>query len=613
MKSTMHLLAWNDYLKTGIDIVDQQHRGLVDLANETAAKLTSGDGLSIDEMRTLLGFLTDYAAIHFSTEEALMALSGVPERHVNHHRQSHAGFLKQVNAMVDGLGSNEGLTGHQLMDFLGNWLIYHMLGEDQNLARLLRTGSGEITAETVVGDSSIALLAQPAQEAANSSLSNLYAFMAKRNEQLQETEQAHRSRSNQMLELVAERTAELAASEERFRALFHNGVLPIVISRLEQNLMPGQVVDANPAACKLLGYSQEEMLGLSLLGLVAPDEISRFPLLVSELLVTGRFDCEMNHITKAGARITTRMNMTQFVMHGQPVAMSVIQDISSGRAAELAQDAVQQQAAHLARIRSSFLASGQSHMSQPPNVAPETSPPDAADVMKPAQVAAFLAQHPLFKELVPKDQTLLASASRLRRLQKGEILFNKSERPAGIYVVVSGHLMLAVSSPQGSKKVLGIFGFRESIGEAEVVMDSPYPYFAESVDDAEVLEVGKHALVAILDKDNRFARRLMNCIGSRQHDLVHDVESYTLRSGAERVIGYLLQHAVIHASGRLRVELPATKQLIASLLHIKPETLSRIFRDLSEADLIDVKGRQVHIPDIDRLIAYQATEATGHA
>lgn len=609
----MHLLAWNDYLKTGIDIIDQQHRGLVDLANETAAKLTSGDGLSVDELRTLLGFLTDYAAIHFSTEEALMALSGVPERHVNHHRQSHAGFLKQVNAMVAELGSSEGLSGHQLMDFLGNWLIYHMLGEDQKLARLLQAGAGEVAAERVAGDKpNLLLLAQPAQEAANSSLSNLYAFMTKRNEQLQETEQAHRSRSNQMVELVAERTAELAASEERFRALFHNGVLPIVISRLEQNLMPGQIVDANPAACKLLGYNQEEMLDLALLALVAPDEMARFPMLVSEMLVTGRFECEMAHITKAGVRLTTRMTMTQFVMHGQPVAMSIIQDISSARAAELSQETVQQQATHLTRIRSSFLAGVQTQISQPRGAVLATSH-NVNNAMDPAQVAAFLAEQPLFKDLAAKDKALLASASRIRRLQKGEILFNKGERPAGLYLVVSGYIMLAVSSPQGSKKVLGIFGFRQSIGEAEVVMDSPCPYFAESVDDAEVLEIGKRTLVAILDKDNRFARRMMNCIGSRQHELVHDVEAYTLRSGAERVIGYLLQHAMIHASGQLVVELPATKQLIASLLHIKPETLSRIFRDLSEAGLIHVKARQVDIPDIDRLIAYQALEAFGQA
>lgn len=604
MNATKHLLDWNDYLKTGIDIVDQQHRGLVDLANETAAKLSSGDGLSVDEMRTLLGFLTDYAATHFSTEEALMALSGIDEDHVIHHRQSHANFLTQVNTMVDELGGGE-LTGEQLMEFLGNWLIYHMLGEDQRLSRLLRNEPAGGTEETAGGEGSAKLPPLPAHEAANRSLAKLYAFMAERNQQLQATEQAQRTRSNQMTELVAEQTAELAASEERFRALFHNGMLPIIISRLEADLRPGPIIDANPAACQLLGYAPAELLSRSSLDLVAPDEVARFPMLISELLVTGKFECEMTHVTKAGQYLTTQMSMAQFVIHGEPVAMSIIQSLPSKRAAELAQGDIQRQARRLAEIRSCFLSGAGPQAGLVREALPGQPASVPGEPMAPAQIAAFIAEHDLFTEVPPRDLAQLAAATSARCLQKGEILFEKGDRPAGIFLVASGHILLAVSSPQGGKKVLGIFGVGQSIGEAEVVMDSPYPYFAESVDDAEVLEVGQGALLALLDKDKKFARRLMICLGARQHDLVYNVESYTLRTGAERVIGYLLQHAKIQASGRLIVELPATKQLIASLLHITPETLSRIFRDLSAAGLIEARTRHIHIPDIDRLIAYE--------
>jgi len=584
MKSAMPLLDWNDYLKTGIDIVDQQHRALVNLANETAAKLSTGDHLSIDELRTLLGFLTDYAATHFSTEEALMALSGVEEQHVIHHRQSHASFLQQVETMVAELGGQGALSGHQLMDFLGNWLVYHMLGEDQELSRLLHSEAPDSVTGIPEGNPGNALRTQPAQEAASRSLSKLYSFTASRNQQLQATEQSQRTRSNEMMELVAEQSAQLAASEQRFRALFHNGVLPILITRLEENLMPGQLID------------------LSLTDIVAAEEIARFPLLISELLVTGKFECEMTHVTKSGRPVMTQMNMTQFVMNGQPVAISIIQDISTQRATALAQQDIQLQAKHLAQIRSDFLASMPSH---PGKNTPAHLPASVADGKEVSQITLLLTAHPLFKDIAAADQALLASASRIRRLQKGDILFEKGDNPIGLILVVTGHVMLAVSPPQGGKKVLGIFGGQQSIGEAEVVMDSPYPYFAESVDDAEVIEVGQSALLALLDRDARFSRSFMKCIAARQHDLVHKMETYTLRTGAERVIGYLLQHARVDAGGQLEVSLPATKQLIASLLNIKPETLSRIFRDLSDASLIQVKGRDVHIPDADRLIAYQ--------
>jgi len=602
MKSTTQLLAWNDYLKTGIEIVDQQHRGLIDLANETAAKLSSGEHLNADEMRTLLGFLADYAATHFSTEETLMALGGIDEGHIAHHRQSHANFLRQVNEMVGELADGT-LTGQQLMEFLGNWLIYHMLGEDQKLSALLRNASGATEAEVSPG-AGVARSPDPfAQEAANRSLSKLYAFMAERNEQLRAAEQAQRDSSQQMMDMVAKQTAALAASEERFRVLFHDGALPIVISRLEPMQLPGLIVDANPAACEILGYEPEELRKLTYQDLLEKEEISRFPLLIAELQVTGRFECEMTLLTKAGLRLQVHIGMAQFVLQGQAVLMTVIQQISTQRNAELAEGSIQQLARHLAEVRSGFLA----------GIAPRATDAnrrllDASfdEAMGPTEIEAFIAAQPLFQSISSANQALLAKTTRARCLRRGELLFEKGDKPAGLFYVVKGHILLGVSSLQGDTKVMGIYGVGHSIGEAEIAMASPYPYFAESVGDAVVLEIAQAAFLTVLDTDANFARSLICSMGLRQHDLLFSVESYSLRTATERVIGYLLQHARVQASGCLMVKLPATKQLIASLLNIKPETLSRIFRDLSDAGLIEVMVLQVEIFDLDRLIAYHS-------
>jgi hemerythrin-like metal-binding protein/PAS domain S-box-containing protein len=583
VKSTKPLLAWNDYLKTGIDIVDQQHRALLDLVNETAARLDSGEILGLDEMRGVLGFLTDYAATHFSTEEALMALSGVSEKHIVHHRQSHTNFLQQIDTMVADLGGDNAPNGIQLMDFLGNWLIYHILGEDQELSQLMQ-------AKPVPGEASQTQV----QEAANRSLSRLYAFMADRNQLLQATEKAQRDKTQQMSELVAETSAELVASEERFRALFHNGVLPTVIWRLEQNIIPGLVIDANPAACMLLGYSAEELCRLSPLDLVVSDEVVRFPPLINELQVTGRFEGEIALRTKDGQRLTTQISVTRLVLHGRPVAMAIIQDVSTQRSTQAGKDESRQ----LDRVRSDFLA----RLAAPAEAA-ASALPEVAQVA--GQIEVILARQTLFKALKADELAQLVAASQVRHLDKGERLFEKDDEPVGLHVVVHGHIMLAIASPQGEAKVLGIYEAGQKIGEAEVATGSTYPYYAESVEGSVVIEVGREPLLAILDRNRLFARSLINSMGARQHDLVQEVESYTLRSGAQRVIGYLLQHARIHSGGRLIATLPAAKQVIASLLHIKPETLSRIFRDLSAAGLIHVKARQVQIPDIEQLVSYQ--------
>jgi CRP-like cAMP-binding protein len=101
---------------------------------------------------------------------------------------------------------------------------------------------------------------------------------------------------------------------------------------------------------------------------------------------------------------------------------------------------------------------------------------------------------------------------------------------------------------------------------------------------------------------------MLASMSMRLHSLMRDVESYSLRSSAQRVIGYLLQHCPNQGKGAcvgsVEITLPTSKQIIASRLNLTPETLSRIFRDLVEAKLISVQSRHVTINDFKRLREY---------
>ena len=85
--------------------------------------------------------------------------------------------------------------------------------------------------------------------------------------------------------------------------------------------------------------------------------------------------------------------------------------------------------------------------------------------------------------------------------------------------------------------------------------------------------------------------------------LIHDVEAYSLRSGAQRLVGYLLQNEN-GKDGALEFELPASKQVIASRLNLTPETFSRILHQLTEAGLMQVDGRRITIPEVEALRQY---------
>lgn len=224
-------------------------------------------------------------------------------------------------------------------------------------------------------------------------------------------------------------------------------------------------------------------------------------------------------------------------------------------------------------------------------------------------IPGLLSRLPLFTELSAEDLAHLAAATRERRLPRGELLFQRGDMPKGFFVVVWGQIKLAFSSPQGNEKVVEILGPLQSFGEAVMFMDRPYPVFAEGLADTLLLHIGSAAVFDQLAQDPKFARKLLAGMAIRLHTMVQDVESYSLRSSTQRVIGYLLQES--HgAPGAPRTEhtltLPTSKQVIASRLNLTPETLSRIFHDLSEAGLITVQGKHITLHDVDKLSRYES-------
>lgn len=188
----------------------------------------------------------------------------------------------------------------------------------------------------------------------------------------------------------------------------------------------------------------------------------------------------------------------------------------------------------------------------------------------------------------------------------GSILFRKGDSCAGFHVVVYGHIKLAFGASDGSEKVVEILGPGQSFGEAVMFLDKPNVVFAETLTDSLLLHVGKAVILQELEHSPDFARRMLGGLAHRLHRIVGDLEGYSLKSGTQRVIGYLLRDVAGGQTGRTaEVMLPATKSVIASRLSITREHFSRILHELSDSGLIKVSGRNIRFLDLERLRNYR--------
>jgi len=222
------------------------------------------------------------------------------------------------------------------------------------------------------------------------------------------------------------------------------------------------------------------------------------------------------------------------------------------------------------------------------------------------KIPAILSNIALFREMSPEEIECIAQGTRALNLERGDVLFQRGEPSTGFYVVIHGQIKLTLTSPQGIEKVVELFGPGQTFGEAVMFMDKPYPVNAQALTDCLTLHINKDVIFRGIESDPAFCRKMLAGLSFRLHRMINYVESFSLHSSAQRVIGYLLQDiGEVNAGGDITISLQANKNVIASTLNITPETFSRILHHLSDENLIEVKGKDVCILDIDKLRAYE--------
>jgi len=202
--AAMETFVWNDRFLTGEAIVDDEHKELVRIINWVGS-LQARQGVRPEELHAVLDQLVQYAVMHFAHEEALMAESGVDERHASLHRSIHRDFAQQVTNMREmALSSGD---SEFLLRFLTNWLAYHILGTDQAMTRQVQAiRQGQSAAGAYEGERSHK--ADPATANLLDALNSLYRVIASRNQALVEINRSLEQR-------VAERTGALSAANQQ--------------------------------------------------------------------------------------------------------------------------------------------------------------------------------------------------------------------------------------------------------------------------------------------------------------------------------------------------------------------------------------------------------------
>jgi CRP/FNR family transcriptional regulator len=191
----------------------------------------------------------------------------------------------------------------------------------------------------------------------------------------------------------------------------------------------------------------------------------------------------------------------------------------------------------------------------------------------------------LFKDL--SDETLeeIESFTKLLKYSKDNILFYEGDQSKYLYLLKKGRVKLYKTGSTNKELVMKYFYSNELIAEVANFEEIPYPATASCYGDVEVLKIDFTKLKEIICSDPALSFIIQTSLIKKVRTLENLVSSHVVLDSKEKIAKYLCDNTE---------DFFKTKNImVAEILNMSPETLSRMLRIFKNDGLIDNEMKTV--------------------
>ena len=206
---------------------------------------------------------------------------------------------------------------------------------------------------------------------------------------------------------------------------------------------------------------------------------------------------------------------------------------------------------------------------------------------------------PIFSALDEGSLRQLLRDGLTRRIRAGETIVHPRQPADRFFVILAGRVKIFKLSARGDEQILHFYGVGETFGEAAMWGGGAFPAYAEAVGDAALLIITRRVLHQEIAESPDMAMGMMAGLSAKLREFNQLIEDLSLKEVPARLAGVLLAES--KKSGARTVRLQQTKRQLAAQIGTVAETLSRAFKKLRCAGLIEVRGAEITILDADAL------------
>lgn len=130
----MTKIFWDDSYGIGNEVIDKQHRELIEFFNAAHDHLRTDQDTGPIGINALIR-MVEYCRYHFGFEEEYMEKIGFSD--IQRHKEIHKRFYTTLNHNIQQLDQGEPVKTSKILELAENWIVHHILNEDKQITTSL--------------------------------------------------------------------------------------------------------------------------------------------------------------------------------------------------------------------------------------------------------------------------------------------------------------------------------------------------------------------------------------------------------------------------------------------------------------------------------------------
>ena len=188
----------------------------------------------------------------------------------------------------------------------------------------------------------------------------------------------------------------------------------------------------------------------------------------------------------------------------------------------------------------------------------------------------------------------------------GQVIFFEGNPCLGLYCIESGVVAIRRTDAAGHMALVRLATAGHTLGYRTFFAGGHYHGTAEALTPARVCFVDRAAVQHLMRREPklayRFLQHLAQDLDRAEEDRLH-ASAMPLRARLAHLLLLLRdEFGTVDDKGRLRIDLPLSRQDMAAMLGARPETITRLVKSLEADGIVVFDGRTAWVDDLDDLL-----------